>query len=284
MGRMQKEILEKNKMLKNTIIEGDVLEKIKDIPSLFINLTVTSPPYNKTKAAGGSEKSIMNKIIYDSFDDDLPEEEYQEQQIFLMNELYRITKEGGSLFYNHKVRHLKGFMIHPMEWVTKTKWHLRQEIIWNRNAPVEVGGYRFYQIDERIYWLYKPIENNVIGTKLLSKHARLKSVWDFTPDRNNSHPAPFPLELPLRCILSILDDKEGIVFDPYMGSGTTAVAATLLKKEWLGIDISKTYIKEALKRISKAESEKHKLNKELSYHIVTKSYKERKKIFNDDFF
>ena len=271
--------------MKNTILQGDVQEVLKTLPNNFIDLTITSPPYNKTKKAGGSKNSIMNKIEYDCITDDLPEDIYQQQQISIMNELYRITKEGGSLFYNHKVRHLKGFITHPMEWVTKTEWHLRQEIIWNRNAPVEVGGYRFYQVDERIYWLYKPIDNNVIGEKLLSKHARLKSVWEFTPDRKNPHPAPFPLELPLRCILSILDNKKGIVFDPYMGSGTTAVAASLLNKDWLGIDISSNYIKMAQKRISNAQSEKYKLEKELEFHKVTKSWKERKKetVINDFF-
>lgn len=259
----------------NTILQGDVLEVTKGLPREFVDLIVTSPPYNKRKA-GGSKNSIMNKIEYDSVSDDLPEEEYQDQQIQLMNALYRVTKEGGSLFYNHKVRHLKGIVTHPMEWVTKSDWHLRQEIVWDRNAPVQVNGILFYPVDERIYWLYKPVGDNVIGERMLSKHARVKSVWRFAPERNNPHPAPYPLELPLRCILGMLDDQEGLVFDPYMGSGSTAVAAKLLGKDYLGIDISPNYIKMAEERILNFESERPKLDKELELHVVTKTWQQRK--------
>jgi modification methylase len=261
--------------MKNIILQGDTLKILKTLPNNFVDLTVTSPPYNKTKKAGGSKTSIMNRIKYDCIDDDMPEDKYQLQQIQIMNELFRITKDAGSLFYNHKVRHLRGNVTHPMEWVTKSNWHLRQEIIWDRNAPVQVSGYIFYPIDERIYWLYKPVNNNVIGNKMLSKHARVKSVWRFAPERNNSHPAPYPLELPLRCILAMLDTKDGLVFDPYMGSGSTAVAAKLLGKNYMGIDISSNYIKMANERIHNFESERSKLDKELELHIVKKTWKER---------
>lgn len=262
-------------MFNDTIINGDTLQTLKSFDSDIVDITVTSPPYNKRIKSSG-KKSIMKAIQYDSISDDLPEEEYQEKQILIMDELFRVTKPGGALFYNHKVRHLRGIATHPMEWIPKTKWHLRQEIIWNRKGPVEVGGYRFYQVDERIYWLYKPENNNVIGKKLLSKHARMLSVWEFSPDKKNDHPAPFPLDLPLRCILSFLDDAPGVVLDPYMGSGTTAVAAKLLGKNYIGIDISGAYIEKANKRIENFESERPKLEKELKLHFVEKSWQERK--------
>jgi len=260
----------------NTIINGEVLEVLKTFDNNMIDVTVTSPPYNKKQKSGG-KNAIMKPIKYSHIDDNLPEEEYQKQQIEVLNEIYRATKSGGSMFYNHKVRHLKGITTHPIEWLLKCKWHLRQEIIWNRKAAVEVGGYRFYQVDERIYWLYKPIMKNVIGPKMLSKHARCSSVWEFAPDKKNKHPAPFPVVLPLRCILSMLDINSGIVLDPYMGSGSTAVAAKLLNKNYIGIEISPEYIVDAEERIKNYKSEQYKLDKELEYHIVKKSYKERQK-------
>lgn len=261
---------------KNKIYNGITLDILKTFPDNIIDLTVTSPPYNK-KITKSGKNSIMKPIKYDSIGDNMNESDYQKDQINVLNEIYRTTKQGGSMFYNHKVRHLKGIMTHPMEWLVKTKWHLRQEIIWNRKAAVEVGGYRFYQIDERIYWLYKPLNNNVIGSKMLSKHARCSSIWTFAPDRKNDHPAPFPLEIPLRCILSMLDENKGIVLDPYMGSGTTAVACKLLNKDYIGIDISQNYINKAIDRINNFENERYKLEKELENHIVKKSYKERQK-------
>ena len=258
----------------NKIHKGMTLDVLKTFPKNMVDLTITSPPYNK-KITNSGKNSIMKPITYDSIGDNMNESEYQEDQINVLNEIYRVTKHGGSMFYNHKVRHLKGIMTHPMEWLTKSRWHLRQEIIWNRKAAVEVGGYRFYQVDERIYWLYKPYKDHLVGAKMLSKHARLSSVWEFAPDRKNEHPAPFPLDLPLRCILSILDVNDGVVLDPYMGSGTTAVACKLLDKDYIGIDISENYINKAESRINKYDTERHKLYKELDNHVVKMSYKDR---------
>ena len=76
--------------------------------------------------------ALFRKIEYQDFDDTLPEDEYQEQQIELLDIIYDKTKEGGSLFYNHKVRYDKGGAISPWQWLTKTKWNIREEIVWNR--------------------------------------------------------------------------------------------------------------------------------------------------------
>lgn len=259
----------------NEILIGDTLKVLKNISnSEFIDMGITSPPYNKKKVGGG----IFRKIQYENFDDNLKEEDYQEIQILVLNELYRLIKPGGSFFYNHKVRHEKGIMIHPLEWLTKTKWHLRQEIVWNKKSAVEVGGYRFYQVDERIYWLYKPInKKKLVGKRMEGKDARLSSVWEIIPDRKNPHPAPFPLVLPLRCILSMLrNEKNCIVIDPYMGSGTTGIASKLLNHNYIGIDNSKEYVKMANENIKNFEKFKSILIEEEKLHFVKKSYKERK--------
>ena len=130
---------------------GNCLELAQQLDDESINVTVTSPPYNKRGVGGG----LFRKIEYDTFDDTLPEEEYQQQQIDLLNTLYDKTVPGGSLFYNHKVRYFDGNAIAPWAWLPKTKWHIREEIIWNRGSGPEISGYRFIQTDERIYWLCK---------------------------------------------------------------------------------------------------------------------------------
>ena len=93
------------------------------------------------------------------------------------------------------------------------------------------------------------------------------------------HPAPFPIEIPTRCIFSILDDqKDKLVIDPYMGSATTAVAAKLLGHNFFGIDISQLYIGQSLNRIDNiTQKEIDDFNLEISKHVVEKTYAERKK-------
>jgi len=140
-----------------------------------------------------------------------------------------------------------------------------------------IRGWRFWQIDERIYWLYKPIAAQKIGKEIPSRHALLTSIWRFPPERNNPHPTPFPVVLPLRCIYSILDEQpEATILDPYIGSGSTAIAAKLLGYNYIGIDISKEYIDLAKKHLSKMSDYADILIEETSRHIVRKTFKERK--------
>lgn len=259
----------------NKIIQGDVLGVLKTLDSDFIDVGVTSPPYNKQEKHKGW---LVKNVKYDSCKDIKSEKEYEEEQITILNEVFRITKEGGSFFYNHKTRWNRGTMIHPMEWLLKTKWTVRQEIIWDRMIAANIRGWRFWQIDERIYWLYKPIRDNKIGKEMESKHALLTSIWRFSPEngQKNPHPAPFPITLPARIIISILNDSDGIVLDPYCGSGTTLVAAKLLNKKFIGIDISEGYIRYAKQRLRNASLEKRTLQEELQKHFVQKTFKQRK--------
>ena len=182
----------------------------------------------------------------------------------------------GSFFYNHKTRWNKGTMIHPMEWLLKTEWVIRQEIIWDRIIAANIRGWRFWQVDERVYWLYKPKDKNKIGKELKSRHALMTSIWRFPPERKNGHPAPFPLILPTRIIYSILDGKKGIVLDPYVGSGTTLVAAKLLDSDYIGIDISKEYVENARKRLKNCRNERKIIDVEMAKHVVEKTFKDRK--------
>jgi modification methylase len=258
----------------NKIFCSDALTILKNLPSEIVDVGVTSPPYNK----GENKKGwLVANVKYESASDKLPEDEYQENQIEVLNEIYRITKPGGSFFYNHKIRWEKGKLLHPMDWLRKTKWVIRQEIIWDRMIAANIRGWRFWQVDERIYWLYKPKGNNLIGEELKSRHALLTSIWRFPPEKNNPHPAPFPLALPIRCIFSIMDERKGgLVLDPYCGSGTTLVAAKILGHNYIGIDISKEYVEFAKKRLENFKDEEPIAYEEIVKHTVYKTFKERK--------
>jgi site-specific DNA-methyltransferase (adenine-specific) len=74
-------------------------------------------------------------------------------------------------------------------------------------------------------------------------------VWQFNQQRENEHPAPFPVELAKRCIEST--DAQ-IVLDPFLGSGTTAIAAEQLGRDWIGIEVSSQYCDQANQRIKVA--------------------------------
>jgi site-specific DNA-methyltransferase (adenine-specific) len=266
--------------IKNKIVLGDVYDVLKTLEDNTFDMGVTSPPYNKQKNRKGV---LVKDIKYSDITDNKNESEYQIEQIEILNELFRVIKHGGSFFYNHKVRWDKGEMFHPMDWVKKTDWTIKQEIIWDRQIAANIRGWRFWQVEERIYWLYKPLNNKDNGEELKSKHALMTSVWRLRPEMTKAtvfnHPAPFPIEIPTRCIYSILDDKkECNIIDPYMGSGTSAVVSKLLGHNYFGIDISEEYITNANYRINNiTDKEISDFNDEVTKHKVNKTYKDRKK-------
>jgi len=257
----------------NKIIKGDALTILKNLPDEIVDVGVTSPPYNK----GENKKGwLVTNVKYSEASDKLPEDLYQKGQIEVLNEIFRVTKKGGSFFYNHKLRWERGELLHPMDWLRKTKWTIRQEIVWDRMIAANIRGWRFWQVEERIFWLYKPKGKNLIGKELKPKHALLTSVWRFPPEQRNPHPAPFPLALPIRAIYSIMDEEKGVVIDPYCGSGTTLVAAKILKHDFIGIEISKEYVEFTEDRLENYMAEVDYANREISQHIVEKTFKERK--------
>ena len=84
-----------------------------------------------------------------------------------------------------------------------------------------------------------------------------KSIWSFNAEYATrvGHPAPFPVELPSRCIKLYTFENE-VVLDPFMGSGTTAVAALMLKRKFIGYEIDPKYIEIANKRIDAVRNQK----------------------------
>ena len=258
----------------NRLILGDTLTELRKLPADIVNVGVTSPPYNKQEKHKGW---LVKNVVYDAYKDAVPEAEYQQNQVDALNEIYRITAPGGSFFYNHKIRWERGAMFHPMDWLRRTDWTVKQEIIWDRVLAANIRGWRFWQVDERIYWLYKPIGSHLIGKELKSVDAKLTSIWRGVPEGKNPHPAPFPLWLPARVIIAILGaDAPGVVLDPYVGSGTTAVAAKLLGHRYIGIDRSEAYIQMAQDRLLNAQSEMAAVQKELDLRTVETTFSDRK--------
>jgi modification methylase len=258
----------------DTVVVGEALEGLQNLPEECIDVTVTSPPYNKGKNTHGW---LVQNNGYSHFSDSMSESEYQSWQVDILDELHRVTKPGGSLFYNHKIRWVEGELLHPYDWISQSVWDMRQEIIWDRTIAGNVRGWRFWQVEEHIYWLYKPIGDHLVGEELESRHAKMGSIWQFKPvHRNENHPAPFPLGIPVRAIYSMVGDEQKVILDPFCGTGTTLIAAKLLGHHYIGIDISPDYVEFAEERLDNYESERGVAQSEMALHIVNDPFKDRK--------
>jgi len=236
----------------NDIICGDSLDVLKKIPSESIELIVTSPPYNIRNTTGGGFKikggnsKWKNAALIDGYSDhsdDLPHEEYVEWQRACLSEMWRIIPDNGVIFYNHKWRVQNGLMQDRRDIIEG--FPLRQIIIWQRAGGINFNDGYFLPTYEVIYMICKP------DFMLAPKGNLHGDVWKITQDNDNKHPAPFPIEIPDRIIAST---TAKTVLDPFMGSGTTAVAAIKNDRDFVGIEISPIYIAMAAERIKEIEN------------------------------
>jgi len=232
----------------NKIICGDCLSTMKQLPDACVDLVVTSPPYNLKNSTGNGMKcgkggkwsnaALING--YATYDDNMPYDEYCAWQKECLQEMMRLIKDDGAIFYNHKWRVQDGLIQDRHEIVED--FPVRQIIIWRRKGGINFNAGYFLPTYEVIYLIAKP--NFVLAPK--SNH--YGDVWEFTQELNNIHPAPFPVALIDRIISST---NAQVILDPFMGSGTTAVVAQGLKRKYIGIEICEEYCKLANDRIER---------------------------------
>jgi modification methylase len=252
-----------------TLYLGDVLEELKNIEDNSIDVIVTSPPYNM-KSVSQNKGNV--DIKYDEYKDNLPWEEYCKWQIDILNECYRVLKSNGVMFYNNKERFEKGNFFSPDAFIHNSKLKVRQCVIWDKGATHNYTAKGYGISHEYIWVLYKETP-----PQIKTNHSILKSVWRINRATNNSHPAPFPIEIPARCIYTILEDTKGVVLDPFNGSGTTGVASKLLGHKYIGIDMSENYLDMSIDRFNNYQCEFIDVEIEKQNHKVKKPYSTKNK-------
>lgn len=232
---------------RNNIICGNCLDLMKKLPDESIDLIITSPPYNLKNSSGNGMKDGRGgkwknaKLVngYENHDDSMPHEEYVKWQRSCLEQMLRLIPEDGAIFYNHKWRVQRGLLQDRHDIVNG--FPVRQIIIWKRSGGINFNRGYFLPTYEVIYMIAKP------KFKLVPKANALGDVWEIKQEMKNPHPAPFPIQLVDRIIRST---NAKIVLDPFMGSGTTAIAAINNSINYIGFDISQDYCDMAKERIT----------------------------------
>jgi site-specific DNA-methyltransferase (adenine-specific) len=252
----------------NKIIQGDCLEVMKTFDDNYIDLTVTSPPYDNLRDYKGYSFNFEG----------------------IAKELYRITKKGGVVVWVVGDATVKGSetgtSFKQALYFKEIGFNLHDTMIYNKTSTTPVGGRnRYFQRFEYMFIFSKgkPVTFNPITRKRINKHndnrktrikntsrnkdgswnrkfvvineiVKISNVWEFMPGNSggkieSKHPAIFPEKLAEDHILSWSNEGD-IVLDPMAGSGTTLKMAKLLNRNYIGIEISEEYcdiIKERLK-------------------------------------
>ncbi|MBI5840509.1 MAG: site-specific DNA-methyltransferase [Chloroflexi bacterium] len=228
-------------------------ENMSNLPDSSVHLMVTSPPYNVGK----------------DYDENLTLEEYLAFLRRVWGETYRVLVPGGRACINAANLGRKPYI--PLHLfiardMVNIGFLMRGEIIWDKAASASTstawgswqsasnptlrdtheyilvfskGNFRREKVEDR--------ENTISKEQFLEW---TKSVWSFASEsaRKIGHPAPFPVELPYRCIQLYTYSNE-VVLDPFMGSGQTALAALRAGRKYVGYELNEDYLKLAQKRI-----------------------------------
>ncbi len=248
---------------------GDVSNLLKDIPDEFVQLVVTSPPYN----IGKSYETRTNLSVY------------LEQQKHIINECIRILKPCGSICWQVG-NYIENGEIIPLDIVlfnifADNGLKLRNRIIWHFGHGLHAkkrfsGRYEvilwFTKTDDYVFNLdmvrvpqkypnkryFKGPNKGELSGNPLGKNP--SDVWEIPNVKANHvektiHPCQFPVELIERLVLALSNEGDW-VFDPFLGVGTTAVAALIHNRRAIGAEIQKEYFEITKERIKLAEEGK----------------------------
>lgn len=257
-----------NQLPLNEIFLGDCLKLLKSLPDESVDLVVSSPPYNL-----GKEYEAKQAL-----------ENYLQEQTVVLRECSRILKSTGSLFWQIGAFSNKGMLI-PLDIrffpiLESCGLIPKNRIVWARQHGLHARK-KFSCRHETLLWFTKS-DNYIFNLDAIrvpqkyqnKKHYRGNrkgelscnpdgknpgDIWLFRNVKHNHeeqtiHPCQFPEDMIARIILSTTN-KNDIVFDPYMGSGTVAVVAKDYERHFIGAELEAKYHQVALRRLSKLPDE-----------------------------
>lgn len=251
-----------------TLFRGDCVKLLRKIPDASAQLVITSPPYNVGK----------------EYEQDATIEDYLKIQRMVIEECVRITRPGGSICWqvgNHVNGHGQmiplDILLHPLfaVYATTQQLRLRNRIVWHFEHGLHCRN-RFSGRHEAILWYSKgePYVFNLDAVRIPQKYPGKLAykgnrqgefscnplgknpgdVWIIPNVKANhvektTHPCQFPIDIPERLILALSNEGD-LVVDPFIGAGTTAIAAVLHGRRAAGAEIQPKYLKIARQRVS----------------------------------
>ncbi|MDR2008560.1 MAG: site-specific DNA-methyltransferase [Alphaproteobacteria bacterium] len=263
------------------LYHGDSLKILKKIEDNSIDTVFADPPYNMqlNKDLFRPDQSKVLGVGDSAWDSFASFKDYDDFSLAWLNEVRRVLKEDGTFWVigsYHNIFRL-GKIIQDLGF-----WILN-DIVWAKSNPMpNFKGTRFTNAHETLLWCSKSKDSkyhfHYHSMKIFNDDKQMTSIWDMPIcsgseririDGKTSHPTQKPVSL-LNRVLLASTKTGGIVLDPFLGSGTTGVAAKMLGRKFIGIDKEKTYLEIASERIQNTSfenSDKIQINKQIKKRI-----------------
>lgn len=243
------------------IKNGDCLELMKELNNNEIDIILTSPPYNTGRNHGSMEN---HEVRYDIYLENRDIDEYSKWTISLFNEFDRILKKDGVVLYNMSY----GNENPTQMWLTiadvikNTNFTLADNIIWKKKSalPNNVSHNKLTRICEYVFVFCRKSEyktfkcNKKIKSQSKTGQNYYENIFNFIEAKNNDgicslNKATFSSDF-VEQLLNIYSTSDNdVVLDPFMGTGTTAIACSKLNKNCIGFELSEAQVNYALDRL-----------------------------------
>ena len=232
---------------------GDSLNRLKKLDDNSIDLVLTDPPYNLglfMKNRSTNLSALRKNHFSGKKWDDLEEKFWIENMEILFSELARVLKKGGTLVMFMAIIKLETII----RIAEKNKFYYKTTGIWHKKNPMPRNK-DLHFINSTESWLYftKITKTGVFNNKDKTIHDFFESgLTPSSEKKHGGHPTQKPIAL-MDHLISILSHEGDTVLDPFMGSGSTGVSAKKLKRNFIGIEINKEYVKISKKRLKETQ-------------------------------
>ena len=232
----------------NNIYKGDSLEILKTFPSKCVDLIFADPPYNM-QLKNDLYRPNNTKVdgVNDEWDKFSSFKEYDNFCISWLRECKRVLKDTGSIWVigsYHNIYRVGNIMLNLGYWILN-------DVTWYKTNPMP-RNMNLQFVNSTECWIYF-INNGTSGTFNNNgsvKHDFLESsVCPMSEKKFGKHPTQKPLKI-IKELIECVTNPNDIVLDPFMGSGTTCVASSILKRRYIGIELSEDYYETAKLRIN----------------------------------
>jgi len=286
--------------MKENIIYNKSCTQMDDVDDSTVGLVVTSPPYFSAKDYG---YSLDYGFDLDSYND------YLSFLKDVFTECHRVLDGGRFIIVNtsniivmtskYRIDNIRLPIVPDTQRVlSEIGFEFVDDIIWKKPESACINrqanfyqtrrplSYRPNQVTEYLLVYrkkgdgkdyFKNIDDRTMVLSDVSDDYETNNVWDIRPETNSKHPAPYPIELPQKCI-KYYSFVEDIVLDPFMGSGTSAIASLMENRKYIGYELNKKFIKMANSRISEENSKVFNLSLDDKYEINKSKIESRKAV------
>jgi len=229
----------------NKVYNESCLETLKKMKDGSVNAVITSPPYNmnlRIRNGKYCSRQIVKELStkYSNFDDNLPIEEYYELHLNILKELLRVS---DMVFYNIQI--VTGSKRAIFKIIGELSDYLKDIVIWDKGHGQPAMAERVMNRRTELVLIFD--KNNAISRqfdKCNFKRGTLDDLWLIKRGKkvSSEHGAVFPEEL-VSTILDNFTNEGDVIYDPFMGTGSTAVVCKKLKRKYIGSEISTEYMK-----------------------------------------